>query len=79
MKRLLLSALALGCIVLRAEEDSAKEGQVRTSFQLKLCGGVDRCGRFEHHLSLDTDLSGHDQRLSFGSRFSQSAFDKEQV
>ena len=35
MKRLLLSTLALGCILLRAQEDSAKEGQVRTSFQLK--------------------------------------------
>jgi len=35
MKRLLLGALALGCVLLRAQEDSAKGGQIRTSFQLK--------------------------------------------
>jgi hypothetical protein len=35
LKRLLLSTLALGCILLRADEEGAKDGQVRTSFQLK--------------------------------------------
>ncbi len=35
MKRMLLSALALGCMVLRGQEEAAKEGQVRTSFQVK--------------------------------------------